>query len=105
MANITTLNTFISDDNSLMLLQKQWIPQLNGLLRNPSLQSTILQKVSLHAGPNTINHLLSRNLQGWRIVRQRAQASIYDTQDSNPSPNLTLILVSSATVEVDIEVF
>ena len=49
--------------------------------------------------------MLQRPLQGWYIVRQRALASIYDTQDSNQNPSLTLNLTSNAVVSVDIAVF
>lgn len=83
----------------------RWASQLDPMLANPSNNASILKSVSLAAGSNTVNHLLGRPLQGWRIVRQRALASVYDTQDSNPTPALTLSLVSSAAVTVDLEVF
>ena len=86
-------------------MQTNWAQQLNPLTTNPSLKCSILQNVLLNNGSNTINHLLGRKLQGWRIVRQRALASIYDTQDTNIQPALTLILVSNAAVSCDIEVF
>ena len=88
-----------------MLLETQWSSQINPLLSNPSLQSIILPNVALASGTNTVSHLLGRRLQGWRIVRQRALASIYDNQDNNQMPNLTLVLISSAPVVCDIEVF
>lgn len=99
------LPIFKDDNTNLMLLQTKWSSQLNQLLSNPSLQSIILKQVPLASGSNTINHLLGRRLIGWRIVRQRALASIYDNQDNNQSPELTLILVSNNAVSVDLEVF
>jgi len=67
--------------------------------------STILTSISLATGSNIINHTLGRTLSGYNIVRQRALANIYDNQDHNKSPNLTLILISSAPVVIDLEVF
>ena len=90
---------------TLELMQTKWASVLNPLIANPSLNSIILNNIPLSSGANTINHRLGRKLTGWRIVRLRASATIYDTQDSNPSPNLTLLLTSSATVVADIEVF
>lgn len=72
---------------------------------NVLLPGIILKSVALAASSNTIQHKLGRLLQGWFIVRQRASASIYDTQDTNPTPTTTLILTSSAVVTVDIYVF
>lgn len=99
------LPIFQTSIRELSMMETQWKSQLDPLLAKPTSQSSILKKVSLVSGSNTINHLLGRDLQGWKITRQRAAASIYDNQDSNQSPNLTLILVSSASVVVDIEVF
>lgn len=87
------------------IAQDRWAAQLEPMLANPSNNSLILKKVALINGTTTINHLLGRKLQGWKIVRQRAAASIYDVQDSNQTPELTLKLVSNAAVTVDIEVF
>lgn len=99
------LTQFQSDDRNMQLMQNSWAADINPLLQNPSLQSIILPRVSLAIGSNTINHRLGRKLQGWRLVRQRAAASIYDTQDNNTMPQLTLLLTSNAVVIVDIEVF
>lgn len=86
-------------------MQTAWASQLNPVISNPSSQSLILQSVSLASGDNTINHLLGRKLQGWKIVRQRAAATFFDKQDSNSAPQLTLALNASGAVVVDIEVF
>lgn len=99
------LTQFQSGDRVFQMMQNSWASDLNPLLANPALQSIILKNVSLVTGSNVINHLLQRNLQGWKIVRQRAAASIYDNQDTNQASQLTLVLVSSANVSVDLEVF
>lgn len=100
-----SLPYFKSDDQSLTLLQTNWAQILNPIIQNPSTQSIILPNISLVAGDNTINHLLQRKLQGWKIVRQRASATFFDKQDSNPQPQLTLILNASAPVVINLEVF
>lgn len=65
----------------------------------------ILANVSLLVGPNTIDHGLGRVLIGWYLVRQRAQADVWDSQDGNKSGNQTLILNASAPVSVDVFCF
>lgn len=86
-------------------MQTKWASQLNPLLKLPTNQGLILQEVELTTGNNVVNHLLGRNLQGWFLVRKRAAAEIYDTQDDNSMPNLTLQLNTNADVSVDLFVF
>lgn len=87
------------------MAQDRWASLINPILTNPALDSSILKNVSLAVGNNVINHKLGRKLQGWRLVRQRAQANIWDEQDSNQMQDLTLVIASDAIVNVDIEVF
>jgi hypothetical protein len=100
-----SLPIFQTSSKDLSLLQTNWAQQLNPIIEKPTNQSNILKSVSLTTGTNVINHLLGRTLQGWKIVRQRALATIYDNQDNNQSPQITLFLVSSANVSIDLEVF
>ena len=89
------------------LLQNTWASAINPVINNAPNQSIILKNVVLVNGTNVINHLLGRKLQGWKVVRQRAAAQIYDDQDNNQQPQLTLILVVISAVQfsVDLEVF
>lgn len=87
------------------LAQDRWAAQLDPVLALPQNSSFIIKNIKLASGTNVINHLLGRKLQGWTLTRVRALATIYDTQDTNQTPELTLVLVSSAVVTVDIEVF
>lgn len=98
----------------LMLLPQQldwnqartrWKAILDVLLGNPSLNSQILDNVALANGTTTVNHGLGRTLTGWRVIRINGAATIYDKQDTNSMPDLTLILTSSAAVIVSLEVF
>lgn len=89
-----------------MLFQTSLASQVNPLLQNPSLQSQILNGVNLGSGVvNTVNHMLGRKLQGWRIIGINAQATIWDSQSTNTTPDVTLLLNTSAPVQVNLEVF
>jgi hypothetical protein len=78
---------------------------LDPLVGNLVTQGIILQKVALGSGTTVVQHKLGHILTGWFIVRQRSSATIYDNQDTNPTPTSTLVLVSSAAVNVDLYVF
>lgn len=89
----------------LDLMQTRWATELNPVLANPTSKSLILKNISLVTGINVINHKLGRTLQGWIPTRIRASATFYDQQDSNQTPQLTLVLISSANAVIDLEVF
>lgn len=99
------LPIYQTSNKDLILLQNKWASILNPIISNQSIQSIILPNIALTAGLNIVNHKLGKKLTGWRIVRLRAAASIYDTQDTNSRGDLTLQLVSSAPVVCDLEVF
>ena len=99
------LPIFQSDEQPMTLMQTAWASKLNPVLANAITQGLLLKSVVLLAGANQINHKLGRALQGWLIVRSRSLASVYDLQDGNKTPTLTLSLQSSATVTVDLYVF
>jgi hypothetical protein len=94
-----------STDQDLMTVQQNLTRTLNPIFSTQTLGGNILSNITLTIGSNTINHKLGRNLSGWQIIRQRAAASIFDTQDNNKTPDLTLTLTSSAPVSVDLYVF
>lgn len=94
-----------SDSEQLSMMQTRWAAVLNNFMANPSLTGTVLKQVSLSSGSNVINHKLGRKLQGWFITRIRAASNLYDTQDTNIMPELTLQLEASADAIVDIYVF
>ena len=102
MARVFKIQT---TDRVMNQLQDNIANLLEPISDNVLLPGIILKNVALAVGSNTIQHQLGRLLLGWFIVRQRASASIYDTQDTNQSPTTTLLLTSSAVVKVDIYVF
>lgn len=99
------LPQFQSDDVPFQLMQNAWATAINPILTNPVSVGAVLKNVPLIVGANVINHKLGRKLQGWYITRKRTQAGVYDTQDTNGMPDLTLQLVSDAVVTVDLYVF
>jgi hypothetical protein len=100
-----SLPIFKTEDQELSLMQTKWASQIDPLLTQPQASGVRLLSVTLVVGDNVINHRLGRKLQGWQLTRQRAAASIYDKQDNNNTPSLTLILNSTATVTVDLFVW
>jgi hypothetical protein len=101
--SLPIFNTSLKD---LSMMQTNWASQLNPLLSNPIVNGLILKNIPLSSGSNVINHTLGRNLQGWVVTRmQNAFAELYDTQNINTMPNLTLFLHSNAAVVVDLLVF
>lgn len=90
---------------TLEMMQTKWRSILNPLLANPTNNSSLLRGISLINGTTTINHLLGETLQGWKVVGIDGAATIYDQQANNPRPELTLVLVSNAAVQVTLEVF
>lgn len=87
------------------MMQTQWAQQIDPLISNPITKGNVLQSISLIAGTNVINHKLGRKLQGWYTTRVRAAVQIYDQQDSNQTPNLTLVLIADAPSIIDLAVF
>ncbi len=101
-----SLPKFATADDSMTQMQTVWAAAIDPLLRQPLSNGILLQSLPLASGANVINHKLGRKLQGWFLTRSRGvAASVYDTQDTNAVPNLTLTLNSSAAVVVDIFVF
>lgn len=76
------------------------------VINSPIIDGILLKNISLTNGvTNKIDHKLGRTLRGWKVVRQRASAIIWDTQDTNANPSTTLNLNCSAAVVVDLWVF
>lgn len=94
-----------STDRNMNQLQQNINEAMQPLLQNALLNGQLLANVKLLSGPNIINHGLGRVLQGWLIVRQRAAGTVYDLQDANTQPALTLALTASANTNVDLYVY
>lgn len=97
------LPIFQDDNRNFMMMQTKWASSLGPALSNPILNGNLITNVVLVSGNNTINHLLDRKYQGWFMVDQNASATFYSV--SSPMPDLTLIIHSSAPVNVSIYIF
>lgn len=89
----------------LDMMQTKWASIIEPIISKPANNGVILKDLTLTAGTNVINHKLGRKLEGWNPTRVRADATFYDLQDDNSTPQLTLILVASADVIIDLMVF
>lgn len=94
-----------SPDRLLNQVQQNFRQALNPVLSNDLVFGRVLSSVALASGSNTVQHGLGRPLTGWFIVRIRASATVYDTQDANSTPSDTLLLTASAPATVDIYVY
>ena len=94
-----------SKNDDLNAVQLNLKTALDPIIKNALVGGTTLTSIALKAGANIVAHGLGRTLQGWMIVRKRASADIYDTQDQNGSPQTTLLLTATAPVTVDIYVY
>lgn len=95
----------LSTNLPLNLLLTQWSSELNPLLSNPLSGAVLLSGIPIQMGVNTINHTLARKLQGYVVVMNSADATFYDSQNINPSPQSTLILVASEPATISLLVF
>jgi hypothetical protein len=99
-----SLPIFKSQDQSLNLLQTQWGTQLNPVIGNPLVSGVLQKNIKLVPGVNAVNHMLSRNLQGYIITGMHGNfTQIYDTTSTQPS--LILNLNSSVAATIDIYCF
>lgn len=96
---------FLSNKLSLPDLLTKWSAQLNPLLASPIATPVLLSNVALLSGTNVINHTLGAKLQGYIVVMNSTSATFFDSQQTNPTPALTLILNSSAKTTVSLLVF
>lgn len=85
--------------------QTVWAQAINPALSCPLVKGQLLKDVELSNGQTVINHLLGRKLQGWFIVGIDAAATVYDSQATNQTPQLTLVLNSNAVCTANLWVF
>lgn len=103
MAN--NIQLVVTQDKDLNSFQTQLQTSMQPILANPINYGVQLKSVSLINGQTTVPTTINRALQGWFLTRIRAQATIWDSQDTNTNPNQSLILNSNAAVVVDLWVY
>lgn len=87
------------------LANPRWASILNPIIENPIVGGNLLQGISVVTGTNVINHGLQEKLQGYIVVMNNANVTFYDSQASNPKPDLTLQLVASGAAKISLYVF
>ena len=94
------------EDEVLSRMQDNVEQAISQLPTTDVIQGRLVKNVALlSASTVKVSHKLGRPVIGWIVVRQRASAIIWDSQDSNANPSLTLDLNCSANVIVDLWVF
>lgn len=91
----------------LNTIQENIANSLNPLIKVQN-DASNLTNITLVAGQvNKINHNLGRKLLGYNVMikGRSSNAVISNTQDQNPSPNLTLWLWTSEDCEIDLQVY
>jgi hypothetical protein len=83
----------------------RWKSLIDPVLGNPLINGRLLTNIALSSGSNIINHGLGRKLQGYIPVLNSAAATFHDSQTTNSSPQLTLVLVASAATTISLWVF
>lgn len=79
---------------------------LNALSANPLNHGIIVKDVEIGTSATSVNHGLSRNINGWIVIKKNAAADIYQaTVASNLLNNNILWLQSSATVTASLYIF
>lgn len=103
---IPQLRRVRSDDNVVRQLQDASDAIFKVITVKEILDGILLEDISLlSANPNVINHKLGRKLRGYIIVRQDTNTNIWDSQTSNTTPSLTLVLNCGSNVTISLWVF
>jgi len=70
------------------------------------LDGHLIEGQALASGTTSeIAHSLGRKLIGYIVVKRNAAQHVYDTQETNDTPDKTLYLTAGGTVTVDLWVF
>jgi len=94
-----------TDSREINQIQSNIATILNPIQANPMSSGIILSGVVLASGSNVIQHTLDRSLQGYIVILKSANVTIYDSQSTNSTPNLTLVLVSSGAATISLYLF
>jgi len=86
-------------------MQENTSNALAPLQNSAILDGVLLKEVSLVSGTNYVSHKLRRKIQGWAIVRKRANVDVWDDQDNNVNKTTSLKLETSGDVVIDLWIF
>lgn len=105
MAKLQNIKKLGSPSAELNRSQEYVQRAVGGIISSEILDGILLTNISLTTGLNEVSHKLGRKIRGWIVVRKRANVDIWDEQDSNKKPGLTLRLQASGAVVADLWVF
>ena len=97
-----SLPIFQTTSKDISMLQTTWSSKLNPVINNELVNGQLLKAIVLINGATVINHLLSRQMQGWVVTDVNGAATIYRSAAFNDK---TLTLTSNAVVTVNLWVF
>ena len=105
--SVSSIKAFrkVGTEGALSKVQDNIDMALTPLLNAAITDGILLVNIPLASGLTQVEHRLGRPLKGWIITRQRANASVWDTQDTNSKASKTLALNASTAVTVDLWVF
>ena len=100
------LKKHFTQDQDISAVQDNVADYLNQLDRLPQLDSHIIRDVVLNSAvDNQVAHELNRNIEGWQIIRKNANAVVWESSTTNPSPTKFVLLRASAACKVTILFF
>jgi hypothetical protein len=104
-----TIRKFVrqhTNDPDIQAIQTNIEQFSGGLSANiPIINGFIVTDVAITSGTaKTVDHALERP-PNWIVIKKNANATVWDSQDTNANPKRTLILNSSANVTVDLWIF
>lgn len=104
--SLTNLKKIGTSNYEMQKLQQNIESAIEPIISKDIVDGLLLKNVCLEPGiANEVKHSLGRPVQGWIVVRKRADARIWDVQDFNRNPSKTLTLAASHDVKVDLWIF
>ena len=101
-----TFQKIFTPDPLQQRLQDNIANSFNQIEKLPQLDSTIVKDVVLSGAVDTfVEHKLARPIQGWQVIRQNANAVVWESSTTNEQPSSLVILRASATCTVSILFF
>lgn len=106
MAGVKSLRKLESENPELNKIQEYVQQSIAPIIKSVILNGVLVKNVKLKTGQdNNINHKLDRNISGWLLCRNRANARVWDNQDQNDLSKKTLRLLCDTDVTVDLWIF
>ena len=103
---IRSFRKVVTEDQDINKLQAYLEETFEQILKSEIIDGVLLKGIQLdNSKTNSVSHKLDRNILGWLVIRRRAKAQIWDTQDLNTFKSKTLDLQTDTNVNVDLWIF